>query len=121
YRSLAVSRCARPTTEASFLGISTTTGNSSALVLRNPSSQPATASVQLWTEEGPAAMAGRSQVVVGPGEEERILLESVAGGPEALGVDVSLLGAPRALHVQRTKRDGTSPGGAESRTPQPPA
>lgn len=121
YRSLAVSRCARPTTEASFLGISTTTGNSSALVLRNPSSQPATASVQLWTEEGPAAMAGRSQVVVGPGEEERILLESVAGGHEALGVEVSVLGAPLAMHVQSTERDGLTPGGAEILTPQSPA
>src|SRR5690625_5713815 len=102
-----VQTCALPISEASFLGISTTTGNSSALVLRNPSFQPATASVQLWTEEGPAAMAGRSQVVVGPGEEESILLESVAGGHEALGVEVSVLGAPLAMHVQRTARGGT--------------
>lgn len=121
YRSLAVSRCARPATEASFLGVSTATGNSSSLVLRNPSSRPATASVQLWTEDGPAAMAGQSQVVLPPGEEETILLESVAGGHEALGVEVSVLGAPLAMHVQATERDGLTPGGGEILSALPPA
>src|SRR5690625_189198 len=121
YRSLAVSRCVRPTTEASSRVISTATGTRSALGLRNPPSRPAPASVQLWTEEGPASMAGRSQVVLGPGEEERILLESVAGGHEALGVEVSVLGAPLAMHVQSTERDGLTPGGAEILTPLSPA
>lgn len=121
YRSLTVTRCARPTTEASFLGVSSTSGTSSVLVLRNPGSRPATASVQVWTEDGPAAMAGRSQVVVPPGQEEKILLESVASGHQALGVDVSVLGTPLAMHVQSTERDGLTPGGAEIATALPPA
>lgn len=120
YRSLSVTRCARPATDASFLGVSSTSGTSSALVLRNPGSRAATASVQVWTEDGPAAMDGRSQVVVPPGEEEQILLESVAPGHEALGVDVSVLGAPLAMHVQSTERDGLTPGGAEIVTALPP-
>src|SRR5690606_33921186 len=45
FRSLSMSRCAEPTTEASFLGVSTQTGDSSVLVLSNPSDRPATASV----------------------------------------------------------------------------
>ena len=119
FRSLSLSRCAEPTTEASFLGVSTQTGDSSVLVLSNPSDRPATASVQLRTADGPAAMEGRSQVVVAPGDEERVLLESVVPGEDAVGVDVSVLGAPLSLHVQTTERDGLTPGGAEILDPLP--
>ena len=119
FRSLSLSRCAEPTTEASFLGVSTQTGDSSVLVLSNSSDRPATASVQLRTADGPAAMEGRSQVVVAPGDEERVLLESVVPGEDAVGVDVSVLGAPLSLHVQTTERDGLTPGGAEILDPLP--
>ncbi|MGP5624772.1 DUF5719 family protein [Brachybacterium alimentarium] len=121
FRSLALTRCAEPTTDASFLGASTASGDSSVLVLRNPTQRPATASVQVWTEDGPASMAGRSQVVVAPGDEERVLLESVAGGHEAVGVRASVLGAPLSMHIQTTERDGLTPGGAEILDPLPGA
>lgn len=119
YRSLALTRCAEPATDASFLGVSTGKGDSAVLVLRNPTERPATASVQLWTQEGPAAMEGRSQVVVAPGEEQRVLLESVAPGQDAVGVGVSVLGAPLSMYVQSTERDGLTPGGAEILAPLP--
>lgn len=119
YRSLAVTRCTEPATEASFLGVSTQSGDSSVLVLSNPSDRPATASVQARTADGPAAMEGRSQVVVAPGEEERVLLESVVPGEDAVGVDVSVLGAPLSMHVQTTEREGLTPGGAEILDPLP--
>ena len=121
FRSLASTRCAEPTTEASFLGVSTGSGDSSVLVLSNPSDRPATASVQVSTADGPAAMAGRSQVVVAPGAEERVLLESVVQGEDAVGVQVAVLGAPLAMHVQTTERDGLTPGGAEILDPLPAA
>ncbi|ATG54417.1 hypothetical protein CFK41_06270 [Brachybacterium ginsengisoli] len=117
YRSLSLTRCSEPATEATFLGVSTGTGSSSVLVLRNPTERPATASVQLWTADGPASMEGRSQVVVAPGEEQRVLLESVAPGQDAVGVGVSVLGAPLSMHVQSTERDGLTPGGAEILAP----
>lgn len=119
YRSLALTRCGEPSTEATFLGVSTGSGDSAALVLRNPTARPATASVQLWTEDGPASMAGRSQVVVAPGAEERVLLESVVSGEDAVGVGVSVLGAPLTMYVQGTERDGLTPGGAEILSPLP--
>lgn len=121
YRSLAVTRCTEPATEASFLGASTAVGDSSVLVLRNTTDRPATASVQLWTEDGPAEMDGRSQVVVAPGEEQQVLLESVAPEQAALGVDVDVLGAPLLMTVQTTERDGLTPGGAEILDPLPAA
>lgn len=113
YRSLSMTRCTPATTDASFLGVSTQHGASSELVLRNTGERPATAAVQIWTEDGPAAMAGRSQVVVAPGTEERILLESVAPGHDAVGVRAVVLGAPLAMHVQTSRRDGLTPAGAE--------
>lgn len=119
YRSLIASRCVQPETSASFLGMSTRTGDSAALVLRNTSSRPATASVQLWTEDGAASMDGRSQVVVAPGSEETVLLESIAGTAPALGAEVQVTGAPLAMHVQETERNGLSPRGAEILTPLP--
>ena len=121
FRSLASTRCAEPTTEASFLGVSTGSGDSSVLVLSNPSDRPATASVQVSTADGPAAMAGRSQVVVAPGAEERVLLESVVQGEDAVGVQVAVLGAPLAMHV-RPPSGRAHPGGAEILDPlRPPA
>ena len=113
YRSLALTRCAEPTTSARFLGVSTQRGDSAALVLENPSDRPATASVQLWTADGPATMDGRSQIVVAPGTQERVLLESIAPGQDVVGVDVAVLGAPLAMTMQATERDGLTPGGAE--------
>ncbi|HEX7352825.1 DUF5719 family protein [Brachybacterium sp.] len=119
FRSLSLTRCAEPTTDATFLGVSTESGDSAVLVLRNPTERPATASVQLWSEDGPASMEGRSQVVVAPGEEQRVLLESVVPGQEAVGVGVSVLGSPLTMHVQATERDGLTPGGAEILSPLP--
>jgi hypothetical protein len=119
FRSLALTRCAEPASEATFLGMSTQSGDSSVLVLSNPTERPATASVQVRTADGPASMAGRSQVVVAPGEEERVLLESVVSGQDAVGVQVSVLGAPLSMHVQTTEREGLTPGGAEILDPLP--
>ncbi|MCT1653364.1 DUF5719 family protein [Brachybacterium muris] len=113
YRSLSMSRCLPTATSASFLGVSTQRGSSSQLVLRNPGDRPATAAVQVWTADGPAAMAGRSQVVVAPRTEQRILLESIVPGHDQVGVAVEVIGAPLAMHVQATQREGLTPGGAE--------
>lgn len=121
YRSLTLTRCERPATAASFLGMRTLSGSSAELVLRNTSTRPATASVQVWTADGPAAMEGRSQVVVAPGTEESVLVESVVGEQSATGVQVEVIGAPLAMHLQTTERDGLTPGGAEILAPQAPA
>ncbi|PMC76529.1 DUF5719 family protein [Brachybacterium sp. UMB0905] len=119
YRSLVVTRCSEATTSAGFLGVSTQRGDSSELVLRNDTDRPATASVQLWTAEGPAKMEGRSQVVVPAHSQERVLLGSVVADEPALGVRVDVVGSPLAMSVQATERDGLTPGGAEILTPLP--
>ncbi|MCL6423953.1 DUF5719 family protein [Brachybacterium sp. JHP9] len=113
YRSLAVTRCAQPAVGAVFLGVGTSAGESAVLVLRNTTERPATAAVQAWTAEGPADMSGRSRVVVPGGEEVRVLLESIVPGQDALGVSVSTVGAPLAMNLQSTAREGLAPGGAE--------
>ncbi|MBE9402950.1 DUF5719 family protein [Brachybacterium sp. p3-SID1565] len=117
YRSLAMSRCLPTATDAAFLGVSTQRGASSQLVLSNPGDRPATAAVQVWTADGPATMAGRSQVVVAPRTEQRILLESIAPGHDHVGVRAEVIGAPLVMHMQTTERDGLTPGGAEILAP----
>lgn len=121
FRSAAATRCSAPATTATFLGASTQVGDSSALVLRNTSARPATASVQAWGEKGAIAMKGRSRVVVPAGEEKRVLLESIAPGEAALGVRVDVLGAPLVMDLQTTSRDGLTPNGADVQSPLEPA
>ncbi|UVY82436.1 DUF5719 family protein [Brachybacterium sp. NBEC-018] len=117
YRSLALTRALPPSTEGIFLGLTTTAGSSAQLVLRNPSSRPATAALQVWTPDGPAAMSGRSQVVVAPGEEQSVLLESIVPDQEALALEVAVQGSPLAMHLQLSERSGLTPGGVEILTP----
>lgn len=117
FRSAAVTRCAAPTTTATFLGAPTQVGDSSALILRNTTARPATASVQAWSEDGPVAMKGRSRVVVPAGEEKRVLLESIAPGRSALGVQVDVVGAPLVMDLQTTSRDGLAPAGVDIQSP----
>lgn len=117
YRSLALTRALPPSAEGIFLGLTTTAGSSAQLVLRNPSSRPATAALQVWTPDGPAAMSGRSQVVVAPGEEQSVLLESIVPDQEALALEVAVQGSPLAMHLQLSERSGLTPGGVEILTP----
>ena len=121
YRGLVLTRALPARPDGAFLGLTTVAGSSAALVLRNPSARPATAALQAWTTEGPAAMAGRSQVVVGPGETQTVLLESIVPDQEALALQVQVQGSPLAMHVQLSERDGLTPGGVEILTPLEPA
>lgn len=121
YRSLSVSRCVAAVSDATFLGASTEVGNSAVLRLKNVSQQPATAAVQVWSEDGPAQMQGRSQVVVAPGSEEQILLESVVAGAQSVGARVVTIGAPLVMTMQATERSGLTPEGAEIQTALPAA
>ncbi len=113
HRALSTTRCTSPVTSADFLGASTQKGHSAILSLHNPTSRPATASVQVWSEKGAAAMEGRSRVVVAPGATEHVLLESIVPGAASLGVHLDVLGSPLVPTLQQTSRDGLTPGGAE--------
>lgn len=113
FRALSATRCTAASTQATFLGASTASGASASLLLRSTTDRPATASIQVWTADGPADMGGRSQVVVAPGKEERVLLESIVPDQDVIGVSVSTVGAPLAMSLQDTERDGLTPRGGE--------
>lgn len=121
YRSLTLARCTAPTVSATYLGAGTTTGSSAALVLENPGTRPATASITAWGADGPVDLAGEGRIVVPAGATRTVLLESLAAGQAELGVQVEATGAPLAMHLQTTARDGLTPQGAELLTPQPAA
>lgn len=113
FRSLSATRCTAASTQATFLGASTASGASASLLLRSTTDRPATAAIQVWTADGPADMGGRSQVVVAPGKQERVLLESIVPDQDVIGVSVSTVGAPLAMSLQDTERDGLTPRGGE--------
>lgn len=121
FRSLAATRCPTPVTSATFLGASTERGSSATLVLRNTTSRAATATVQIWTPDGPAAMQGRSRVVVGPDSTKTVVLESIVPGKPAAAVGVDVIGAPLVMSMQTTAREGLAPRGAEILTAAPQA
>lgn len=121
FRSLSLTRMLTPVVDASFLGMGTQPGTTSVLVLRNVSSRPATAAVQVWTPDGPAQMQGRSQIVVAAGAEQQLLLDTVAAGQQAVGLRVVTVGAPLLMHVSTAERDGLTPRGAQILSPLPPA
>lgn len=121
FRSTALTRCAAPAVSASFLGAGTGSGSSAALVLTNATDRPSTAAVQVATTDGPADMRGRSRVVVAPHAAQTVLLESIAPGQDVIGVSVQTTGAPLAMHLQVTRRDGLTPGGAEIQSLLPDA
>lgn len=121
FRSLSLTRCSEPVVAAGFLGAGTTQGTSSALVLTNPGSRPATAEIRISTPDGPADLGASSRIVVAAGQTQTLLLESVAPGHDALGVSVRTVGAPLAMHVRTTERSGLTPGGGEILAPLAPS
>ncbi|MCS6711023.1 hypothetical protein JSY14_02950 [Brachybacterium sp. EF45031] len=123
FRSRSLTRCQSPSTSATFLGVGTAAGSTTTLVLHNDSDRPATASVQVFTADGPAQMEGRSRVVVPAHTTEQVVLESVVPGQAAIGVQVDTVGAPLRMTLQATEREGLTPRGAEilSAMPEPEA
>lgn len=119
YRSSALTRCAQPTTSATFLGASTATGHSATLILRNVSDRPATASIRAWDTDGAAELSASPRVVVAPRSVQRVLLESLVPDRAELAVAVDTEGSPLAMNLQVTARDGLTPGGAEMMTALP--
>ncbi|MFC0674476.1 DUF5719 family protein [Brachybacterium hainanense] len=119
FRSLSLSRMLSPRVDASFLGAGTLRGSTSVLVLRNVSPRPATASVQVWTADGPAEMQGRSRIVVAAGETAQLLLDTVIAGQDAVGLRVVTVGAPLLMHVSTAERDGLTARGAQILAPLP--
>lgn len=121
YRSLALTRCEGVGVDRTFMGISTTPGRESSLVLYNPGDRPARASLTVAGKDGVVSAASRSEVIVAPGASERVNVQALAPGLESLALRVKVDGSALGMHVETAERDGLTPMGVEWIAPQAPA
>ncbi|WP_253904290.1 DUF5719 family protein [Arthrobacter sp. Br18] len=119
-RGLATSTCQQPSNDVLLLGGATGVGDSSILVLTNPTETPAAVDLELFGAAGPVT-AGTGSHLVPPGESRRVVLGGVAGSQEQLAVRVHSDGGRISAVVQQSVLRGLTPGGVELLAPSAPA
>lgn len=112
-RGLAAASCRRPSATTWLVGGSTVLGSSARLVLQNPGATPATVGLRMWGARGPVELAGAPDYLVGPGEEETILLEGLAAELGQVVVEVTATGGLVSAYLQDSRTDGLTPAGVD--------
>lgn len=112
-RGLAAASCRRPSATTWLVGGSTVLGSSARLVLQNPGATPATVGLRMWGARGPVELAGAPDYLVGPGEEEAILLEGLAAEQGQVVVEVTATGGLVSAYLQDSRTDGLTPAGVD--------
>ncbi|MHA7282175.1 DUF5719 family protein [Arthrobacter sp. TMS2-4] len=120
-RGLAATACQVPSNELWLLGAATTVGQSSILALTNPTSTPASVSLELHGPDGPIEAAGTRDAVVAPGETRRIVLAALAGNHAQVAVHVRSDGGRVSGVIQQSVLRGLTPGGVDVLSPGAPA
>ncbi|MEC5200126.1 hypothetical protein RCH21_002369 [Arthrobacter sp. PL16] len=120
-RGLAATGCQVPSNDFWLLGASTTVGQSSILILTNPTGTPATVTLELQGQDGPIEAAGLRGQLVAPGETRRIVLAGLAGNQDHVAVRVRSDGGRITGVVQQSVLRGLTPGGVELLSPSAPA
>lgn len=108
---LATLTCAQAASSFRILAGSGATGSNSQLLLSNPGDAPVQAEVKLMTPGGGAAEP--TELSIKAGEQRAVRLAGLAGGAEALAVDVTVDGGVLAGSVQETVLDGLKPQGID--------
>ncbi len=112
-RGLAAASCRRPSATTWLVGGSTVLGSSARLVLQNPGATPATVGLRMWGARGPVELAGAPDYLVGPGEEETVLLEGLAAEQGQVVVEVTATGGLVSAYLQDSRTDGLTPAGID--------
>ncbi|MBG6224159.1 hypothetical protein IWX63_000714 [Arthrobacter sp. CAN_A2] len=120
-RGLAATGCQVPSSDLWLLGAATTVGQSSVLILTNPTGTPAAVSLELHGPEGPIEAAGTRDQLVAPGETRRIVLAALAGNQEQVAVRVRSDGGRVTGVIQQSVLRGLTPGGVDLLSPSAPA
>lgn len=117
---LASQPCMSPARQWWFAAGSGEVGRRATLVLTNPGESAAVVDVELWTESGPLAASGTSDLGVPAGGSRSVSLDAVAIGSQRVGVHVSTqvgrVGAALALR----EIDGADPQGLAWVSPSRP-
>ncbi|WP_258059013.1 DUF5719 family protein [Arthrobacter sp. B1805] len=120
-RGLAATGCQVPSSDFWLMGASTTVGQSSILILTNPTETPATVALELYGQDGPIEAAGTRGQLVAPGETRQIVLAGVSGNQDQVAVRVRSDGGRIAGFIQQSVLRGLTPGGVELLAPSGPA
>ena len=108
---LATLTCAQAASSFRIVAGSGATGSNSQLLLSNPGDVPVQAKVALMTPGGETAEP--TELSIKAGEQRAVPLGGLAGGADALAVDVTVDGGVLAGSIQETVLDGLKPQGID--------
>ncbi len=108
---LATLTCAAPASSFRILAGSGVAGSNSQLLLSNPGDTPVKAEVTLLTPSG--SHGEPTELSIKAGQQRAVRLAGLAGGAEALAVEVDAEGGVLAGSVQETLLDGLTPRGID--------
>ncbi|WP_152347843.1 DUF5719 family protein [Brevibacterium sp. CFH 10365] len=108
---LATLTCAQASSSFRIVAGSGDTGSNSQLLLSNPGDVPVQAKVDLMTPGGESAEP--TELSIKAGQQRAVPLGGLAGGAEALAVDVTVDGGVLAGSIQETVLDGLRPQGID--------
>ncbi len=109
----AAASCAAPVADAWFAAGATTTGRTSVLLLANPSAAAARVAVRIWTEDGPLADTGGTEIAVPAGDRRAVSLAGLAPSAGGLVVRVTSSGARIGAAVEQRTVRGLESGGVD--------
>lgn len=111
---LATLSCSAPASNFRILAGSGKAGSNSQLLLSNPGDAPVQAEVTVMTPSG--SRGEPTAVSIKPGAQRAVRLAGLAGGAEALAVNVKVDGGVVAGSIQETLLDGLTPKGIDLAT-----
>ncbi|MHA7286791.1 DUF5719 family protein [Arthrobacter sp. MDT3-44] len=120
-RGLAATACQVPSSDFWLVGAATAVGQSSVLLLTNPTGTPAAVTLELYGQDGLIEAAGTRGQLVAPGETRSIVLAALAGDQDRVAVRVRSDGGRIAGVIQQSVLRRLTPGGVELLSPSAPA
>ncbi|MDQ0851153.1 hypothetical protein QFZ65_003091 [Arthrobacter sp. B3I9] len=112
-RGSAAAGCQQPGNDLWLVGANTALGRTAVLNLSNPSSTPATVSLDLYGAKGLIQAPGSRGLLLAPGSTRSVILAGLAPGQQRLGVRVHSAGGPVAAVIQQSVLRGLIPGGVD--------
>lgn len=112
-RGLALGSCVSPRAQWWFAGVAATQGRVDELLLANPTESPAVVNVDVIGPAGKIDVVGAGGVVVQPGTQAAVRVDSLIPGTTNAALHVTTSGGLVAAVVRSTMIDGLIPLGAE--------
>ncbi|RWZ68541.1 hypothetical protein ELQ92_04875 [Labedella populi] len=109
----AASSCIEARPEAWLVGGSTDVGQSTVVLLTNPSNVEANVTIEVFGEAGPVDAPGASGIVVGPSSQRIVPLAGIAPNIQIPALRVTSIGAPIAASLQQSALRAITPEGLD--------